>query len=745
MKKDKLYIVIPAYNEEKNIKEVINYYAKIVNKIKNDSKLIIVDDGSKDNTYNIALKEAKKYKNVEILKKENGGHGSALIYGYNYALKNGADYIFQIDSDNQTNPEEFWNFWNQRSKKDIIIGSRRHRKDGFSRIIVTKVLKYLLLLIFGVKVEDANTPFRLMKANILQKYIDRFKPNYNLPNVMLSVYFVFYKEKIKFIPITFEDRKAGVNSINIKKICKIGLNSIKDFYTFRDNMINKTNNKKYDKMFVIIFCFILSVLGITFVSTCSPIYFTNMYPDTNAYFTVGKSILNGFVPYRDLFDQKGPILYFIYALAALISYKSFIGVYIIEILLFTIFLYYNHKIINLFINNKFTYIILPIFSALILTSQAFAGGGIPEEIFLSFFSYSIYKLLKNTLNNKFLSNKELFIHGLLAGTIFMTKFTLVGLYFGFMLFIIIKNIVNKRYKKIFTNSFIFLFGMSIPFILCSIYFIINGAFKDFIDTYFIFNLTAYPNSGENNKLKVLAEQLKYLIYFAPILEQLIFIGITYFILHKKIFIKENKLATIFLFLFMFIFIFINGKVFFYYYLPVYVFSIFGFIALFHFFENYYHKISNKVIVLLILSCMIVYIPLLLTSKNLNHLFLNEKSHPIAVFADIIKKDDKNASVINYGFLDSGIHNLLGTVPNTKYYMNLNVDRNKYPKMMNTQDRLIKNKKVDYVLLNISFNDINNKHNKTLRKNLKENYKLVKEIDQIVENGFRKYYLYKKKD
>lgn len=745
MKKDKLYIVIPAYNEEKNIKKVINDYAKIVDKIKNDSKLIIVDDGSKDNTYSVALKEAKKYKCVEILKKENGGHGSALIYGYNYALENGADYIFQTDSDNQTNPIEFREFWENRDKNDVIIGSRKKRKDGLSRIIVTKVLKYLLLLIFGVKVEDANTPFRLMKADILKKYINRFESNYNLPNVMLSVYFTFYKEKLKFIPITFENRKEGVNSINIKKIFKIGVNSIKDFYKFRKAMLEQANTKKYDKIFVFIFCFILSLLGITFVSNCSPIYFTNMYPDTNAYFTVGKSILNGFVPYRDLFDQKGPILYFIYALGALVSYKSFIGIYIIEILLFTLFLYYNYKIISLFINRKFTYIILPIYSVLILISQSFGGGGIPEEIILSFFSYSMYRLLKNIIDNKFSSNKELFIHGFLSGIIFMIKFTLVGFYFGFMLFIIIKNIINKRYKEIFTNSFIFLIGMSVPFIICSIYFIINGAFKDFIDTYFIFNLTAYPNYDGRSKFKILSEQLKYLIYFAPLLGQIIFIGITYFTLHKKIFFKENKLAILFLFTFMFVFIFINGKSFFYYYLPVYIFAIFGFIAMFHFFENYYHKISNKIIILLILLCIIIYIPMLLTSKNLNHLFLNEKSHPIAVFADIIKKDNKNASVINYGYLDSGIHNLLGTVPNNKYYMNLNVDRNRYPEMMETQDKLIKNKKVDYVVLNMSFDDANNKHNKTLRKKLKENYNLVKEMDQIIENKYRKYYLYKKKD
>ena len=745
MKKDNVYIVIPAYNEEKNIKKVINDYSKIINKIKNDSKLIIIDDGSKDETYNIALKEAKKHKNVEILKKKNGGHGSALIYGYKYALKNKAAYIFQTDSDNQTNPEEFWEFWKNRNENDVIIGSRKKRKDGLSRIIVTKVLKYLLFLIFGVLVEDANTPFRLMKAKILQKYINRFDDTYKLPNVMLSVYFVFYKEKLKFIPITFENRKEGINSINIKKIIKIGINSIRDFYLFRKDMIDISKSEKYYKILVIIFCLILSIIGITFVSNSSPLYFTNIYPDSNAYFTVGKSILNGYVPYRDLFDQKGPILYFIYMIASLLSYKSFIGIYIIEIILFTLFLYFNYKIITLFIDRKYAYMILPLYAALIISSKSFGGGGFPEELSLSIFSYSLYKILKSTITNKDLTLKNIFFHGLLCGIIFMIKFTLVGFYFGFMLFIIIKKILNKKYKEMFLCSLIFLLGMFIPFVLCSIYFIYNNAFKDFIDTYFIFNLTAYPNKNTESILTIINNQFKYINSLISLLIHLAFIGVIYFSLNKKILKKYNKLLLFLLFVFMFLFIFINGKSYYYYPLPLSVFSILGFAALIHFFKNYYRKISNKVFIVITFISVMIYIPILLTSKNLNHLFLDDKSYPIEVFANIISKENKNSTVLNYGILDSGIHTLLGTIPKNKYFINLNVDEERYPKLSNSQDNILKNKKVDYVIYMAPTQLIEMQAFKNTLERIGKNYELVKEMDQVVEGVLKRYYLYKKKD
>lgn len=745
MKKDNVYIVIPAYNEEKNIRKVVNDYSKIINKIKNDSKLIIVDDGSKDQTYNVALKEAKKHKNVEILKKKNGGHGSALIYGYKYALKSKTKYIFQTDSDNQTNPEEFWEFWENRNENDVIIGSRKKRKDGLSRIIVTKVLKYLLFLIFGILVEDANTPFRLMKADVLQKYINKFDNNYNLPNVMLSVYFVFYKEKLKFIPITFEDRKEGINSINIKKITKIGINSIKDFYNFRNDMIDKNKSKNYYNILMLIFCLILSIIGITFISNSSPIYFTNVYPDSNAYFTVGKSILNGYVPYRDLFDQKGPILYFINMIAALISYKSFIGIYLIEIILFTLFLYFNYKIINLFLDKKYAYLILPLYAALILSSKCFGGGGYPEEIVLSIFSYSLYKILQSIIKDKDLTLKNIFFHGFLCGIIFMIKFTLVGFYFGFMIFIIIKKIFDKKYKELFLYSFIFLLGMIIPFIFCSIYFIFNNAFKDFIDTYFIFNLTAYPNSNTEGILTIINNQFKYINSLIPLLIHLAFIGVIYYFASKKILKKYNKLLPVLLFGFMFLFIFINGKSYYYYPLTLSVFSILGFISLIHYFENSYYKISNKIFIFLTLISVVTYIPMLLTSKNLNHLFLDDKSYPIEVFADTIKKDNKNSTVLNYGILDSGIHNLLGTTPQNKYFIKLNVDEDKYPKLMNSQNNILKNKKVDYIIYTAPTQLLYLKSIKTTINEVEKNYKLVKSMDQITEGILKRYYLYKKKD
>ena len=226
---DKLYIVIPAYNEEANIKKVIQDWYPIVEKAGNGSKLVIIDDGSKDSTYQMMLTEAKELNAFEPLTKPNGGHGATILYGYEYALDKGADYIFQTDSDGQTLPEEFWDFWNARKDYDMIIGHRKGRQDGGSRVFVTKTLKFVLWLYFHVSIKDANTPFRLLKATTLKEYIKLIPKNHNLSNVMLSVIYAKKKLKVKYLPVTFRPRQGGVNSINLKRIIGIGRKALSDF------------------------------------------------------------------------------------------------------------------------------------------------------------------------------------------------------------------------------------------------------------------------------------------------------------------------------------------------------------------------------------------------------------------------------------------------------------------------------------------------------------------------------------
>lgn len=234
--KDTLYIVIPAYNEEMNIEAVAREWHDVAVSCGECSRLVIIDDGSKDGTYARLQALSQELPQLIALTKPNGGHGATVLYGYQYALRASADYIFQTDSDGQTLPAEFPAFWAKRHEYDAIIGNRSKREDGFSRIVVTKVLKAVLLCIFGLNITDANTPFRLMNRRVMEKYVPRIPEAFNLSNVMLTVLLLRGREKVLYLPITFRPRQGGVNSINLRRILRIGRQAVVDFWRIRQEM-----------------------------------------------------------------------------------------------------------------------------------------------------------------------------------------------------------------------------------------------------------------------------------------------------------------------------------------------------------------------------------------------------------------------------------------------------------------------------------------------------------------------------
>lgn len=237
---EKVYLVMPAYNEAKNIEETIRQWYPVVVKLSEggDARLVIANDGSKDDTYAIMQGLKERYPLLEPLDKPNSGHGATVLYLYRYAISQGADYVFQTDSDGQTCPDEFWQMWDNRKRYDFQIGVRKGRQDGANRVFVSKTLRLVVWLMFHEWVTDANTPFRLMRANKLQRIMDVIPHDYFLCNVAISAIAKKWDYKIGWYPITFKPRQGGVNSINMKRIMKIGWKALGDFRTINRNLKN---------------------------------------------------------------------------------------------------------------------------------------------------------------------------------------------------------------------------------------------------------------------------------------------------------------------------------------------------------------------------------------------------------------------------------------------------------------------------------------------------------------------------
>ena len=238
-----LYVVMPAYNEEVNIENVVREWYPVLDNAGEESRMVISDGGSKDKTLDILYELQKEYPKLVVIPKPDTDHGTKVIFLYKYAIEKHADWIFQTDSDGQTTPKEFLEFWELRKAHDIIMGDRTKRGDGFIRKFVEIVLRVLLWMFFGVMVPDANAPFRLMKAEVVNKYINVMSNDFYLPNAILAACFSRYKENVIYKEVTFLPRQGGKNFMNLRRIFKIGMDSLYDFGRIKKHILEKEKCK----------------------------------------------------------------------------------------------------------------------------------------------------------------------------------------------------------------------------------------------------------------------------------------------------------------------------------------------------------------------------------------------------------------------------------------------------------------------------------------------------------------------
>lgn len=245
-KAESIMFVMPAYNEEANIADVVTQWYPVIDRLNEEgvnASLVIADDGSKDQTWSMMQQLATSHPHFHPQTKANSGHGATILHLYRHAIDNNVDYIFQTDSDGQTDPDEFWRFWKNRQNYDLQVGHRSSREDGISRVFVTKVLKGVVWLTFHVNVTDANTPFRLMRTKSIKPILDIIPRDFFLSNVALSAIAVKKGLKTLWLPITFKPRQGGVNSINMKRIFKIGRKAVRDFIVLNRSVSCDTENE----------------------------------------------------------------------------------------------------------------------------------------------------------------------------------------------------------------------------------------------------------------------------------------------------------------------------------------------------------------------------------------------------------------------------------------------------------------------------------------------------------------------
>ena len=226
-----LAVVMPIYNEAANIGSVLEEWFLALDKASVNFLFFAINDGSTDDTTKILSSLTHELgPRLWVVNKKNSGHGRSCRFGYEQALAEGAPWILQIDSDGQCDPAFFETLFRSRWQHDCVFGYRQSRDDGMGRRLVSWCCRFLVWLISGSYLKDPNVPYRLMRADALRKALRRIPQDFELQNIGLTFALKQHPElSWKYFPIHFRARRGGENSINYRKIAKMGINLLRDF------------------------------------------------------------------------------------------------------------------------------------------------------------------------------------------------------------------------------------------------------------------------------------------------------------------------------------------------------------------------------------------------------------------------------------------------------------------------------------------------------------------------------------
>ena len=464
------------------------------------------------------------------------------------------------------------------------------------------------------------------------------------------------------------------------------------------------------------FLIISAVVTITIVSTCSPLYPFNPWDDANCFFTLGRGIIHGMVPYRDLYEQKGPLLYFLYAAAALISEKAFTGAWMLECIAASVYAVFSWKIVKLITDPpKYLVAVMPLFLCIVYTSKLFNFGGNAEELFFPLITILLYVGLKAAIQGDGLpSNKEAFLSGIITGALFWVKYTFIGFVIGFCLYILVLSIAKKDAARLWSLVWRFITGFIVISAPILLYFLANKATGSLWEAYFYNNIFLYHSRHKTYGLasipvikqfyfpiNALAKISAYYKAFG-VLMILTFSSIFFF---KKNYRAKAILLSVITFIPMALTTFTRAAFIYYYgYIFAYGFclALVPVILLIKWLEGKLSARGGLVKKVIALALIVFYILPVSMCKNLYLMFKPKSFFNQYRIAETINQTP-DAKILTYKVMDSGYYLAAGVMPRNRYFCFLNIE-NDYPEIAEKATELINEGYFDYIVTSYFFED-----------------------------------------
>lgn len=494
------------------------------------------------------------------------------------------------------------------------------------------------------------------------------------------------------------------------------------------------------------FIYLLTAAGVIllFASRSSFLYPCNDWNDANSYFSVGKALFHGKVPYRDVFDQKGMYLYFFYGLAYLVSHTTFKGVFFLEWVLAAADLFGISRILQLYVKKSTALMLSPLALAVSFVSQSFYWGGSAEEMCLPFLIWGLYLSLyyfKREYPDRVMKGRTLFVAGILAGMTANIKFTVLGFFFAWMMCIAFATLARGDFFGAVRACLIFLGGMAVTFLPWIIYFTVNHALYYWYWGYIFINVFAYSNlngdgPGLGERIYTLAKLLywvilKNLCYFVLVIPGVLFELISKGKDGKHRFLPKFHIAALCSFLFLGIYV--GGSELPYYALPLSIFAVFGLALFGKGIEWLGGRCHLKVRALPVMGC-VLSLGLsagILYAGSMNTPFMKVKREDHFLYR--LKEEmscRENTTLLNIGCLDAGLYTVCDIVPSCQWFQTQTVIMDT---VLGEQERYIREGQTDYVIARDDYPDA-----------IWERYVLAAREDWEQDGMIFTYYLFEKK-
>lgn len=443
---------------------------------------------------------------------------------------------------------------------------------------------------------------------------------------------------------------------------------------------------------IFLYGLVIAAAVLFFTTRSSPAWPINDWCDANIYLSTGKGMVEGRVLYRDLYDHKGPLLYALHAFCALVSFDSFLGVYLMEVLLAALFLFFGYKAMAVYGRRENAVLLLPVLAWSVYAAWSFCEGDSAEEMCMPLVAASIWHVLAFLKSDQDrMSVKGLMAEGALAGCVLWIKFTGLGMQAGLLFAMFVRHLVKKEWGNGLRMIGWLIAGFVMSTLPWILYFGMNGAIGDWLGVYFYDNLFRYGGAG-----MTLLQRIKAMVfnglgwlwknwpYTLAILG-----GMVWFILRRT---AWEWIALLLAAAFGAALVFFSGVEYPYYGQALAPLALAGFAAL----GSLNFRPVKKRVMAVVCAVFVALSPLTCYNWNVDFgcTFLQPREETMQYQIAKVINETPDATLLNYGFMDAGFFTAAGIAPNVKFFHSSNVDM---PEKREEQLRYIREGLVDYVI------------------------------------------------